>query len=309
MLGIIMPRIAPGEGMPTNKCITILSERSSGSSALQNYLVKFAGAKHAFTRRHFENETLYWTKAASILGLPQVKMVDSRVPFGYDQAKRDILELLSENVPGFVPPPNDYNLIMEGWRQLCQRYAPLFVEKSPHHLCEWSALELILQAQEVLDEIEFLVVGLVRNPLDTIYSHYKRWKSIPAQVEKQWVLSYQNLIKFQEALPQKTVILRYEDMVSQPDALEPILQFCKALPREDPHPFFHAHSVQKWKSDRIFGFALSEESQRLAQRYGYKEEELQNQHLFWTPALHTLMHSAYRFGRKIRPLKVNPESE
>jgi hypothetical protein len=122
--------------MPPDKCIIILSERSSGSSALQNYLVKFAGARHAVTRRHFESETLYWTKAASVLGLPQIKMADSRVPFGAKEARHDLLVLLGENVPDFQAPADDFEWIMQGWRQLCWRYAPLFVEKSPHHLCE-----------------------------------------------------------------------------------------------------------------------------------------------------------------------------
>jgi len=290
--------------MAQTQCIIILSERSSGSSALQNYLVKFAGAQHAITHRHFENETLYWTKAASILGLPQFKMVDSRVPFGPQEAKQDLLNLLYENLPNFQPPADDLNLIMEGWRQLAWHYAPLFVEKSPHHLCEWSALELILRAQQELDDLDFLVIGLVRNPLDTIYSHYQRWKSIPARVEKQWIRSYTNLLRFQEALPEHTVILCYEDMVSQPEALAPILRFCGVSSNIEAQTYFHSRSVQKWKTDRFFGFALSDECHQLALRYGYQPEELQSNRNALAPVYHTLLHAAYHMARIVRPLKV-----
>ncbi len=291
--------------MTQDKCIIILSERSSGSSALQNYLVKFAGAQHANTRRHFEYETLYWTKAASILGLPQIKMVDSRVPFSPEEARQDLLVLLAENVPDFQPPADDYEWIMQGWRQLCRRYAPLFVEKSPHHLCEWSALDLIFQAQEKLEDVDFLIIGLVRNPIDTIYSHFERWKSIPALVEKQWIVSYQNLLRFRDLLPEKTIIMRYEDMVSQPKVMEPILGFCGISANEAGPTFFHARSVQKWKKDRWFGFALSQECRELAIYYGYQEEELQSQRKFWAPVYHRLMHTAYQLARKVHPLKVD----
>lgn len=291
--------------MSPDKCIIILSERSSGSSALQNYLVKFAGARHATTHRHFENETLYWTKAASVLGLPQIKMVDSRVPFSSGEAKKDLLALLAENVPDFQPTADDYDWIMQGWRKLCQRFSPLFIEKSPHHLCEWSALELILQAQRAIEDVDYLIIGLVRNPLDTIYSHFERWKSIPALVEKQWMVSYQNLIRFRDQLPENTIIIRYEDVINQPKVMEPILQFCGVSPSEEAQSYFHSRSVQKWKTDHWFSFALSQECRQLAIRYGYQDEELQSRGNFWAPAYHRLMHTAYQLARKVRPLKVD----
>jgi hypothetical protein len=296
--------------MSPDKCIIILSERSSGSSALQNYLVKFAGARHATTHRHFENETLFWTKAASVLGLPQIKMVDSRVPFSSGEAKKDLLVLLAENVPDFQPPADDYDWIMQSWRQLCRRFTPLFIEKSPHHLCEWSALDLILQAQRALEDVDFLIIGLVRNPLDTIYSHFERWKSIPALVEKQWVVSYQNLLRFREQLPEKTIIIRYEDLIKQPKVIEPILQFCGFSPSKEAQTYLPSRSVHKWKTDRWFSFGLSQESQQLAMHYGYQDEELQSQGNFWAPAYHRLMHIGYHLARKVRPLRVdqNPTS-
>jgi len=84
----------------------------------------------------------------------------------------------------------------------------------------------------------FLIIGLVRNPIDTIYSHFERWKSIPALVEKQWIVSYQNLLRFRDLLPEKTIIMRYEDMVSQPKVMEPILGFCGISANEAAPTFF-----------------------------------------------------------------------
>jgi len=55
------------KSMPT--CIAILSEKSSGSSVLQRLIASFARRKTREATRHNEDETLYWTKAASILRL------------------------------------------------------------------------------------------------------------------------------------------------------------------------------------------------------------------------------------------------
>jgi hypothetical protein len=164
---------------------------------------------------------------------------------------------------------------------------------------------LILQAQRELKDVDFLILGLVRNPLDTIYSYFERWKSIPALVEKQWMVSYQNLLSFRDKLPEKTKILRYEDMVSQPKVMEPILQFCGVSLKEEARSYFHTRSVQKWKTDRWFGFALSQECCQLAMRYGYQEEELESQGKFWAPVYHQLMHTVYHVARKVRLLKVD----
>ncbi len=69
-----------------SQCIIILSIKSSGSSACQNLLSKFSQVSYVPKTRHFENETLYWTKAASVLGLPQVDMIDSEVPISKEKA-------------------------------------------------------------------------------------------------------------------------------------------------------------------------------------------------------------------------------
>ena len=62
------------------KCIIILSSKSSGSSALQYYLSKYINVNHIRYTRHYEHETLYWTKVASALGILQKNMLNSEVP-------------------------------------------------------------------------------------------------------------------------------------------------------------------------------------------------------------------------------------
>ena len=147
--------------MQKDKNIIILSEKSSGSSACQNLLTKFASIKHVSKTRHFENETLYWTKAASILGKPQLKMVDSEVPIECLKAKNDLISLLRDNLNNYTPPDNERELIMQGWRLLCKNHSPIFLEKSPHHLCQWSALELIIEHIREVNDVDFLIIGLI----------------------------------------------------------------------------------------------------------------------------------------------------
>ena len=145
----------------------ILSDKSSGSSACQNLLSEFADIRHVAQTRHFENETLYWTKAASTLGRPQQKMVASEVPIPMEKARSELIQLLRENLTGFEAPSDDEALVMEGFRQLCKQHSPIFIEKSLHHLCQWSALELIVDATEKIDDVDFLLIGLIRNPRDS----------------------------------------------------------------------------------------------------------------------------------------------
>lgn len=288
--------------MQKNKCIIILSERSSGSSALQDYLVRFTPARHVEKTQHFEYETVYWSKAASIMGMPQIKMVDSRVPLGYKQAKSELIKLLKDNVKDFEIPPLDEALIFDGWRALCECFAPIFLEKSPHHLCEWSALQLILQCMDRLSDTDFLIVGLVRNPMSIIYSHFDRWKTIPAKIEKQWIIAYKNLLKLKDILGNKLVVVRYEDLSKSNTPLQPIFEFCGVDPAKAREGYFHARSLHKWKDDRLFGFSLSDEAVNLAQQLGYNESELTGKPYFLALLVHHALNFFYKSLKLLKSL-------
>jgi hypothetical protein len=290
--------------MSKPKNIILLSEKSSGSSAFQEILTSFTDAKHVSKTRHFVYETLYWTKAASVLQMPQIQMVDSEVPIERNKARLDIIQLLQENLPDFEPDlyNDDRNLIMEGWRSLCRQFSPIFFEKSPHHLCQWSAIELILDCIKSLNDIDFLVVGLVRNPMDTIYSQYKRWKSLPEATEEQWVVAYKNLLELKEILGDKLIVFRYEDITKSADYFKPIFSFCDIKNNVISDDFLHSKSIQKWKSDHLYGFTLSKYTKQLAAEYGYTDEVLSNDgHIFW-PVVKHVSRKSYQIAMPVKKL-------
>lgn len=265
------------------KCIIILSSKSSGSSALQNLLAMFSQVNHVSKTRHFQNETLFWTKAASILGLPQVKMLDSEVPISQEKAKVDLINLLRDNLNSYTLPKDNEEFIFYGWKMLCKQYSPIFLEKSPHHLLQWSALELIMECIKRFPEIDFLIIGLVRNPMDELYSEWRRWKTIPEKNQYQWLTAYYNLLKFKDLTGYKMVIIRYEDMVNDSSCLKKVFKFIGTT-EDYNNDYLHARSIGKWKKDKFYGFKLSEEVINLAEKYGYSRQELiknNNKKRFW----------------------------
>jgi hypothetical protein len=293
--------------MSTGKCIIILSEKSSGSSLCQRLLGDFAGAQHITKTRHYEFETLYWTKAASVLKLPQQRMLDSEVPLPYHQAKNDLIHLLRENLENYSPPTDDHELIFGGWRMLCLAYRPIFVEKSPHHLLQWSALELMLECMRRNPDINFLFIGLVRHPMNTIYSQFRRWRSRPEDLQHQWLQAYQNLLQFKELLGEKVILLRYEDMVSSIESLQPVFDFCERnIPENIPEGYFRHSHTPKWRQDRHFAFTLSEEVIVLAQQFGYSRESMINtpspQARFYWPLYRESKRALYKGKNLIKKL-------
>jgi hypothetical protein len=267
------------------KCIIILSAKSSGSSALQNLLTSARDIQKVASTRHYENETLYWTKAASILERPQVPMLDSEVPIPAERAKKELIEFLQENVPSFQVPQNDEALVFGGWEALATQYAPIFLEKSPHHLLQWSCLELVAEAMGRRPDVEYLVIGLVRNPMDVIYSAWSRWRIYPRLKQYEWKREYENLLKARSLFGQRMVMLRYEDMVSDPESLSPILKFIGAedqLARLRDN-YLHKRSVAKWRQDKKFSFHLDPDVVALAVKLGYQPEAFvhDNQNGLW----------------------------
>ena len=285
------------------KCIIILSTKSSGSSACQHLLTRFSNVRCVEKTRHNENETLYWTKAASVLGLPQQPMLDSEVPLSRDRARRDLVQLLTDNLEGYRPPAGDVAMIFDGWRALCRQYAPVFLEKSPHHLYQWSALELIAEGMDRLPEVEFLIIGLIRNPMDVLYSAYKRWKTYPERLQYEWLTAYRNLLRFQDGIGDRMVVIRYEDMVYDLACLEPVFEFMEGNSyRPALSDYLHERSLARWRHDRWYGFALAPEVAALAQEFGYRREELENGRYALWPLQRRLARTGYRLIAPAEPL-------
>ncbi|CRI63005.1 conserved hypothetical protein [Thiocapsa sp. KS1] len=293
------------QGPGKNKCVIVLSTKSSGSSAIQRLISSLAGARHVHHTRHRESETLYWTKAASALGRPQIKMLDSEVPIPAGRARRELVSFLRKNTRDFHIPSDPRDMIFLGWEKLCESHRPVFLEKSPHHLVQWSALELMLECEERLDSTEFLYIGLIRNPMDVLYSAWSRWRTFPEEAQFEWELAYRNLQRLRERLDHRLVVVRYEDMVSDIDALDPVIRFVGATRDQVPADYLHSRSISKWKDDRDYGFQLAPSVHDMARDFGYTNAELDNPENTGWETFRSRTRRAYRIRQfLLTPIRV-----
>lgn len=256
-------------------CVFILSEKSSGSSMLFRSLSQFLGIKRYPQSRHFEQETLFWTKAASVLNLPQKDMCASEVPIPTAKARMDLENFLSQNLQQDFSSYSDDALVFEGWYQLIQTFGPVFIEKSPHHLMQESVLALMQQFANRYPQVNVKYIGIIRNPYDTACSQFRRWQIPIEKIESQWQLAYSNLQKLNRQCGANVSILRYEDYLCSPKKLlEQMIEFIGIA---------HSGSMQKVelikaskaaKTKSKFGFKLSAQTQDLATSYDYLKNEL-----------------------------------
>jgi uncharacterized protein YceK len=258
------------------RSVLILSDKSSGSTILQNELAKHPDVNLCSWTVHQENETLYWCKAAALLGMPQAKMMDSTIlPMPAARARAELTEFLQANLPGWAVPATDEGLIFEGWERLCDRYSPVFLEKSPHHLHSPSALSLLERASSnSAREMDIRAIGLVRNPIDTLYSMWKRWRTRPELRQREWVAAYENLRSFSQKLGNRMIVIRYEDLVNDPSTMSEVCRFIGVAPSEEVGSGIRAGSVSQWGKDRGFGFQPDESVVELAETFGYDRAEL-----------------------------------
>ena len=153
-----------------------------------------------------------------------------------------------------------------------------------------------------LNDTDFLLIGLIRNPLDTIYSQFKRWKTRPEKVQYQWLIAYQNLLKLKDIIAEKLVVVRYEDMVRSLSYLKPVFDFCNVTISDADRNYLHQKSISKWKNDKSFGFVLSDEVIALAQSYGYQTEDLINRSSALWPIYREFGRALYKSTRPIKKL-------
>jgi hypothetical protein len=210
--------------------VIVLSDKSSGSSLLQRLLAGSPGAHLLRHTPHHENESLYWVKAAAALGLPQPTMMDSRVvPMSMNEGRAGVRDLLDRNAPGHPEGPVDENWVMTGWDRLAAAHGPTFVEKSPHHLHSTSAIELIERCA-MRPGVDLRVVGLVRHPVDTLYSMWCRWSTPPQDRQHEWVRAYRNLLALKNRWGGRLCLVRYEDLISDREELSRVTTFCGLTP-------------------------------------------------------------------------------
>ena len=254
-------------------CVFILSAKSSGSSALQRELKNRFGYSTALSPGHYENETLFWSKAASILGLQQQSLPESEVPIRPQRARREVVEFLSLNGISIPEEPFTEKQLFSAWSDLIKANRNRLIEKSPHHLYQEEVVKLMEKYVKFHGNIVFL--GIIRNPLDTLYSSWRRFGISPAEEERFWVNAYTNLQNLKSRCPEIVQIFKYEDLVNQQ---KNHVQFSF---EDDQHKNissdFNAKSIGKWKSDPDFVHKLSPDTISLANEFGYSIDSLHNQ--------------------------------
>lgn len=285
------------------KCIILLSTKSSGSSALQRLVCKSPKVSHLPVTRHKQNETLYWVKAASLLEMSQVAMTDSEVPISVETANSDLKNLLESNLDKMPFFKSDSEMIYKGWCLLCEQHGPVLFEKSPHHLHQSSAINLILECVNRYPQIEFLIVGLVRNPMDTIYSRWYLDRTDPEKYQYEWMQAYINLIKLRTQMDGRLSIIRYEDMVTNDTALSDIYNFVDDVESYSRENQLHRKSIAKWKRDNTFGFQLNNEVINIAGQLGYQRHELANDTKSIWPLYKMIATSSHSVVKAIRPIR------
>lgn len=257
--------------------VLILSDKSSGSSILQLELAKHSAVNTMRTSHHEENETLYWSKAAAVLDLHQPEMIDSSIlPMARTVAGEALERLLQDNLDEPGPTPITRAELFGAWHQLTAFYGPVFLEKSPHHLHNRAVLELLLDAQRELSDVDFRFVGLVRNPVDTMYSMWNRWKTVPEAREGEWCRAYSNLLWLKENAPEHTTIVRYEDLITDPEAIGALVEFVGVDREPNVGADLHDGSLQAWRTDSSFGYQPGAEVRRTAAQFGYAAADLDN---------------------------------
>lgn len=256
---------------PAATCVVILSDKSSGSSILQAELRAHPAISGLAHTPHQEGETLFWNKAAALLGRPQGRMVDSSVlPMRPADARRALLKLCVDNLAEFLPPEDDRSLVFEGWRALVMAHRPVFLEKSPHHLHYSSALELLLEAEHASPDITYRFIGLVRDPVDTLHSMWSRWRVPPDLRQHEWVRAYRNLIEVQKATGDKFRLVRYEALVAEPaGTLNDLWRFIGLEGHAASGSRIIGTSVGRGRADHAFAFSPSPSLIELGAVWGY----------------------------------------
>ena len=265
--------------------VYILSEKSSGSSFLFRSLNDALNITSYPKTKHFESETLFWTKAASLLNKPQLDMLVSDVPYDKERARAELVEFLAINLSTEIKFNTDEELVFNGWYELIKQFGPIFIEKSPHHLLQWNALALMLEfEQRFSDIVNCHYVCIARNPKDVFLSQFRRWNVNLKQLENQWLITYMNWERFRKegASTSNKIFTRYEDLVA--DRQSVISKICEVIGVKSN--LKGEEKVRKSKSSKkseSFGYKLSPSVICLSKSMGYSQSELEHTNSFkWT---------------------------
>ena len=255
--------------------VILLTEKSSGSSIFQREITKHSNISTVAWTPHSEAETLYWVKAANMLGYPDTAFWASCPPFPKRFSRRSLEKIVQKNT-GKLPDTDDtWSFLVQGWGSLVSAFGPVFFEKSPHHLNQWPALSCLNRyVKSSTADVKF--IGLVRNPLSVIYSTHTRWHSQAYERQFMWEQSYRNLLAMKQIYSScQLMIVRYEDLIADPrNEFEKVLSFI-GLDFEDAiGKDLHARSLNKWDQDDSFSFKVHPAVMELGKQFGYSEQEM-----------------------------------
>jgi hypothetical protein len=261
--------------------VILLSDKRSGSTMFENEICRHPDINHVAYTPHSYNETHYWLMSATLLKMPEQLFNGHRHPKNYGPyiaTRRYIIDCIRGNVPDFVVPDSDEELVFAGWDALCLKFAgPVFFEKSPQHPHHWAALELMMKwAQKSEFTVRFIV--LVRNPMAVMHSAYKLFATDPEERQFGWASCYRNLLAMREIVGRESFqMVRYEDLIAHPklvfgEVCDYIgLDRCEAMGDK-----VHSGALEKWRDDLYFTLQLDESVRRLAGYFGYREEDVHN---------------------------------
>ncbi|MEL6100821.1 MAG: sulfotransferase [Pseudomonadota bacterium] len=252
----------------------LLSDKRSGSTMLQTELCKHPDIQHVASSPHTYSETHFWLMAAVLLGRPNHLFAGRKTYQGYGSRKdaRALVErLIKENIPDFVTPKTDEDLVFEGWEALCKRFAqPVFFEKSPQFLAHWAALDLLLEWISKTKR-QVRIIGLVRNPMAVQYSARNLFGTDPEHRQFAWLHAYKNLLSFEAVVPNELYMrVKYEDVASNPEHFfDEVQRFLGVESNLSVGSGVHTSSFEKWRDDQSFRPSLDEAVIRMAGHYGY----------------------------------------
>jgi hypothetical protein len=261
--------------------VILLSDKRSGSTMFQNELCQHPAVQHVEYSPHTYFETHHWLKSAVMLDMPPELFSGGKVYGGYGGKKNARIymeDCISKNIPGFVIPDDDKELVFAGWNALCERYAtPVFFEKSPQVLAHRAGLELLLEWIEKTD-YKVKIIGLVRNPLAVLYSAQKLFHTDPEKRQYGWIEIQQNLLEFKKKIPESDFMLcRYEDMIQHPsEEFAKICGFIGVEIGESIGKGVRAGSLNKWRDNPFFAIQLDDSVKAMAYQFGYSDTELFN---------------------------------
>jgi len=249
--------------------IFLLSDKSSGSTIFEYELLRHPKIVAVKYTPHNDHETLFWLKAAVLLGRPTSEFFEGSYPFSKKYALKSIKQILTNNVPDFVQPLEHEQLVIEGWKALCKAHDGIFFEKSPHHLNHWASTRMIIDY--ALQNPDVKIIGLVRDPISVVYSTLKRWYVNPVERQSKWSNTYQNLMIVEKLLPPAQFILvRYEDVVKDAGAVyKKVCTYLNIEFKEDMGKDVHSNSKEKWRGDQDFYIEPDDTVKLIASYFGY----------------------------------------